>query len=399
MHGGGCKNELGWYNATENPATKPADDQIYTLVPVESAAGAAEWPQCDGPGLLPAGHAMMTTQAAQHSWVDPLPTSPANIRTSPNYKGGLIGLALMAASRGSRSARRRNTRRPSSTTRTRRREVPWMTTLDLPVGCRPAGLLHRVRGSADLRDELAGLHCSSVRHERRRLQRLRLLRERPLLQPRRRSLHGRGRDGDLRGRHHRVRGGGTTTTCRQTVMPSPEKCDNQDNDCNGMVDEGDGLCPPVRGLQPGCLPARLRRHRVPLRGRPHLRQHRRPVQGSRLHRQDLQRGTGLPAGRLRRRLRRRHVPARADLPARELRRRMRRRHLSDGSGLRERRLPAAVQQQVPHLQGRHDVQHDQRRLRGDGLREQDLSRPARSASPARAKTAATASPARAVRSA
>src|SRR6187431_1960853 len=32
LHGGGCQNELGWYNATE-PPTKPADNQIYTLVP------------------------------------------------------------------------------------------------------------------------------------------------------------------------------------------------------------------------------------------------------------------------------------------------------------------------------------------------------------------------------
>jgi hypothetical protein len=35
-----------------------------------------------------------------------------------------------------------------------------------------------------------------------------------------------------------------TTQCRQAVKPQPEKCDNQDNDCNGMVDEGDGLCAP-----------------------------------------------------------------------------------------------------------------------------------------------------------
>ena len=32
-------------------------------------------------------------------------------------------------------------------------------------------------------------------------------------------------------------------TCHATINPSPEKCDNLDNDCNGMVDDGDGLCP------------------------------------------------------------------------------------------------------------------------------------------------------------
>ena len=38
--------------------------------------------------------------------------------------------------------------------------------------------------------------------------------------------------------------GGMSTTCVKVVDPSPEKCDAVDNDCNGMVDEGDGLCPP-----------------------------------------------------------------------------------------------------------------------------------------------------------
>ena len=38
-------------------------------------------------------------------------------------------------------------------------------------------------------------------------------------------------------------GGGTTTTCRQAVMPAAEECDNQDNDCNGMVDDGE-FCQP-----------------------------------------------------------------------------------------------------------------------------------------------------------
>ncbi|HTB59467.1 MAG TPA: DUF4114 domain-containing protein [Polyangia bacterium] len=32
-------------------------------------------------------------------------------------------------------------------------------------------------------------------------------------------------------------------TCNATIQPTPEKCDNLDNDCNGMVDDGPGLCP------------------------------------------------------------------------------------------------------------------------------------------------------------
>jgi hypothetical protein len=36
---------------------------------------------------------------------------------------------------------------------------------------------------------------------------------------------------------------GGPPTCTPTIKPSTEKCDNLDNDCNGMVDDGDGLCP------------------------------------------------------------------------------------------------------------------------------------------------------------
>ncbi len=36
---------------------------------------------------------------------------------------------------------------------------------------------------------------------------------------------------------------GTEIVCRQLVSESPERCDNVDNDCNGKVNDGDGLCP------------------------------------------------------------------------------------------------------------------------------------------------------------
>ncbi len=36
---------------------------------------------------------------------------------------------------------------------------------------------------------------------------------------------------------------GMTTACIQTVMPSAERCDGVDNDCNGMTDDGSMLCP------------------------------------------------------------------------------------------------------------------------------------------------------------
>jgi hypothetical protein len=35
---------------------------------------------------------------------------------------------------------------------------------------------------------------------------------------------------------------GAGITCKPAVTKSPEKCDNLDNDCNGIIDDGDGLC-------------------------------------------------------------------------------------------------------------------------------------------------------------
>ena len=35
---------------------------------------------------------------------------------------------------------------------------------------------------------------------------------------------------------------GAGIICKPQITPTPEKCDNLDNDCNGMVDDGNGLC-------------------------------------------------------------------------------------------------------------------------------------------------------------
>jgi MYXO-CTERM domain-containing protein len=232
LHGGGCLNELGWYNATE-PATKPADNQIYTLVPSNLKAAPPNGLSCTE-DFCPLA-TMMTTQAPQHSWVET--DFAGNIRTSPNYKGGLIGLALKGLA-GSQCTQTKysqaelNDKNASG--------VPWVTVLiyqsvadpqayyvafeDLPT-CAMSWKGCNSQNDGDFNDfvfYVSGLSCN--------------LGGDPCTVP--------GAMGICAGGITECAGGGTTTTCRQAVKPSPEKCDNQDNDCNGMVDEGDGLCPP-----------------------------------------------------------------------------------------------------------------------------------------------------------
>jgi MYXO-CTERM domain-containing protein len=93
LHGGGCQNALGWYNAT-TPATTPPANQIYVLVPANLQLPPPMGLGCADNDFCPlATH--NTTQAPQHSWTD-VTYSAASIRTDPRYTGGLVGFAVMA---------------------------------------------------------------------------------------------------------------------------------------------------------------------------------------------------------------------------------------------------------------------------------------------------------------
>jgi hypothetical protein len=240
VRGGGCKNELGWYNATENPATKPADNQIYTLVPANLQAAPPNGLMCMDNDFCPLA-TMMTTQAPQHSWVEV--DFAQNIRTSPNYRGGLIGLAMKGLA-GSICTQTKYSQAELNDKNAA--GMPWVSVLiyqsvadpqayyvafeDQPTctqswrGC--TGGQPNTPGNGndgDFNDfvfYVTGLSCN--------------LGGDPCTVP--------GAMGICAGGITECAGGGMTTTCRQAVMPAAEKCDNQDNDCNGMIDDGD-LCP------------------------------------------------------------------------------------------------------------------------------------------------------------
>ena len=232
LRGGGCKNELGWYNATE-PATRPPDNQIYTLVPSNLQAAPPNGLSCADNDFCPLA-TMTTTQAPQHSWVEY--DFAQNIRTSPNYRGGLIGLAMKGLA-GSICTQTKYSQAELNDKNAAGQ--PWVTVLiyqsvadpqayyiafeDLPT-CAMSWKGCNQQNDGDFNDFVffvTGLSCK--------------LGGDPCTVP--------GAMGICAGGITECAGGGTTTTCRQAVMPAAEKCDNQDNDCNGMVDDGD-LCPP-----------------------------------------------------------------------------------------------------------------------------------------------------------
>ena len=155
LHGGGCKNELGWYNATE-PADQAGRRPDLHAGPGEPAGRAAQRP-----------HAARTTTSVRWPRRRPRrrPSTPGWIRcrlrrrtSAPdaNYKGGLIGFALMGARRAA-SARRPSTRRPSSTTRTPRGK-PWITTLIYQSVADPQAYYIAFEDQPTCAHELAGLH-------------------------------------------------------------------------------------------------------------------------------------------------------------------------------------------------------------------------------------------------
>ncbi|WP_242515409.1 hypothetical protein [Sorangium cellulosum] len=234
LRGGGCKVAFGWYNATAS-GVRPPDNEIYELIPDDPS----EAFDCRDQDFCPLATMENETQPGQHTWT-PRQFSAADIRSDPRYEGGLVGFALIGkmgtyCTQTKFSQRELNTVCTGCTPR-----EPWVTTLIYPSTATPdafyvafedlpvtetdwRGSQGGYQNDGDFNDFvyfITGVTCQGG---------------------------GQVCDTGLKGACAVGRTGCAIdgdTECLNVLEPGEqrERCDNIDNDCDGEVDNGEGLC-------------------------------------------------------------------------------------------------------------------------------------------------------------
>ncbi|MFZ5897490.1 MAG: MYXO-CTERM sorting domain-containing protein [Myxococcota bacterium] len=244
LRGGDCNLAFGWYNVLDpNNPTPPTAGEIYELLP----SNISEYMQCmtqggtlqaETAGFCPLGwdrhHPYKMSQVA---WT-PKAFDSGMIATDPRYKGKYVAFALIGkpnskCTQTKHSIAAHNQKNSSG--------QPWITTLiwqstidpeafyigfeDLPM--LPSNWKDAGPGAGgcdgDFNDfvfYVSGINCQGG---------------------------GQACDTGLQGACSLGRTdcsvAGEKSACRPIIQPGKELCDNVDNDCNGFVDDGMGLCP------------------------------------------------------------------------------------------------------------------------------------------------------------
>jgi hypothetical protein len=239
LMGGNCQVSFGWYNVEDpDSTTPPAPGEIYEFIPNDptylNCKNDNGGPKTDGFCPL-AWDTRSPRDLSIHQWT-PKAFDSGNIKSDPNYKGKYVGFAVI----GNPALSCKETKFSMYAHNTKNLQgEPWVATLiyqstvdpegfymafeDLPMSpadWRESGGTYKNDGDFnDFVFYVSGISCLGGG------------------QPCDTGLSGAcsvGRTdctiGDVAG------------MCRPIISPGEELCDNVDNDCDGVVDEGDGLC-------------------------------------------------------------------------------------------------------------------------------------------------------------
>jgi MYXO-CTERM domain-containing protein len=241
LMGGNCKVAFGWYNVEDpNSTTAPAPEEIYEFIPNDptylNCKDENGGPKTDGFCPL-AWDTRSPRDLSVQQWT-PKAFDSGNIKDDPRYKGKYVGFALIG---NSALSCKQNKYSMYAHNQKNAQGVPWVTTLIYQSTADPEGFYmafedlpmqpndwHESGGTykndGDFNDfvfYVSGISCQGGGM--------------PCTVP------------DLQGACSLGRtdcaGEGQTGMCRPIINPGAELCDNVDNDCNGIVDDGEGLCP------------------------------------------------------------------------------------------------------------------------------------------------------------
>jgi MYXO-CTERM domain-containing protein len=239
LMGGNCKVAFGWYNVEDpNSTTAPTAEEIFEFIPNDPA-----YLNCldenggkKTDGFCPLAWDTRSPRDLSIQQWTPKAFDSGNIKTDPRYKGKYVGFALIGNPALSCKA---NKYSMYNHNQKNAQGQPWVASLiyqstadpegfymafeDLPMSTadwRESGGMYKNDGDFnDFVFYVSGISCLGG---------------------------GQPCDTGLQGACSLGRtdcaAEGTVGMCRPIIAPGTEACDNVDNDCNGTVDDGEGLC-------------------------------------------------------------------------------------------------------------------------------------------------------------